>query len=49
MKKKPAKSSYPEYHPLIVWVAMELLFIAGALSQHLVAATCCQRDCVRDR
>ncbi len=39
MKKKPAKSSYPEYHPLIVWVAMEVLFIAGALSQHLVAAT----------
>ena len=38
MKKKPSKSSYPEYHPLIVWVAMQLLFIAGSFSQHLIAA-----------
>jgi len=38
MKKRPAKS-YPEYHPLIVWVSLQLLFIAGSLSQHLLAAT----------
>jgi uncharacterized membrane protein len=46
MKKKPAKS-YPEYHPLIVWVAINLLFIAGALSQHLIlAATVCAIPCI---
>jgi len=38
MKKKPAKS-YPEYHPLIVWISLQLLFIAGSLSQHLPTAT----------
>jgi uncharacterized membrane protein len=38
MKKKPSKS-YPEYHPLIVWSAIQLLFIAGCLSQHLLLAT----------
>jgi uncharacterized membrane protein len=37
MKKKPTKS-FPEYHPLIVWLSINLLFIAGALSQHLFAA-----------
>ena len=37
MKKKPTKS-FPEYHPLIVWLSINLLFIAGALSQHLLAA-----------
>jgi len=37
MKKKPARS-YPEYHPLIVWTAINALFIAGSLSQHLFAA-----------
>ena len=37
MKKKPTKS-FPEFHPLIVWFAMNLLFITGALSQHLLAA-----------
>jgi len=37
MKKRPSKS-YPEYHPLIVWIAIEVLFIAGAMSQHLTAA-----------
>jgi uncharacterized membrane protein len=38
MKKKPSKS-YPEYHPLVVWVAIQLLFIAGSFSQHLLLAT----------
>jgi uncharacterized membrane protein len=37
MKKKPTKS-HPEYHPLVVWFSANLLFIAGALSQHLVTA-----------
>jgi uncharacterized membrane protein len=37
MKKRPAKS-FPEYHPLLVWIAMEILFVAGALSHHLTAA-----------
>jgi uncharacterized membrane protein len=37
MKKRPSKS-YPEYHPLIVWISLEVLFIAGAWSQHLTAA-----------
>jgi len=37
MKKKPSKS-HPEYHPLIVWVSIQLLFIAGSISQHLLAA-----------
>ena len=37
MKKRPARS-YPEYHPLIVWTAIQVLFIAGAFSQHLTAA-----------
>lgn len=35
MKKKPAKS-FPEYHPLVVWIAINLLFMAGAFSQHLL-------------
>lgn len=33
MNKKPAKSG-PDYHPLIVWIALNLLFIAAAVSQH---------------
>ncbi len=37
MKKRPSKS-YPEYHPLIVWLAIQILFIAGAWSQHLTTA-----------
>lgn len=37
MKKRPARS-YPEYHPLIIWTAINLLFVAGSLSQHLLAA-----------
>jgi uncharacterized membrane protein len=37
MKKKPSRS-YPEYHPLIVWTAIQVLFIAGAVSQHLPVA-----------
>jgi uncharacterized membrane protein len=37
MKKRPSKS-YPEYHPLIVWMAIHILFITGALSQHLTSA-----------
>jgi uncharacterized membrane protein len=37
MKKKPIKSGR-DYHPLIVWVSLNLLFIAGALSGHLWAA-----------
>jgi uncharacterized membrane protein len=37
MKKKPTKS-FPEYHPLIVWFSMNLLFIASAFSQHLLMA-----------
>ena len=31
--KKPAKS-VPDYHPLIVWVAANVLFAVAALSQH---------------
>jgi hypothetical protein len=38
MKKRPARS-YPEYHPLIVWTAIQILFVAGSMSQHLAAAT----------
>ena len=37
MKKKPSRS-YPEYHPLIAWTAIQLLFIGGAVSQHLTVA-----------
>lgn len=37
MKKRPSKS-YPEYHPLIVWISIQALFIAGAFIQHLNAA-----------
>jgi uncharacterized membrane protein len=37
MKKKPTKSG-PDYHPLIVWISLNLLFIAGAVSQHLLVA-----------
>lgn len=37
MKKRPSKS-YPEYHPLIVWISIQSLFIATAFSQHLTAA-----------
>jgi uncharacterized membrane protein len=33
MKKKPAKS-FPDYHPLIVWVVLNLLFIAGSIPKH---------------
>lgn len=39
MKKKPSKSAL-NYHPLIVWLSFNVLFIAGSLSQHLwLAAT----------
>jgi putative membrane protein len=40
MKKKPSKSKL-NYHPLVVWIAMNVLFIAASLSQHfwLAAAT----------
>jgi uncharacterized membrane protein len=34
MKRKPAKSS-PNYPPLVIWTAINLLFIAGMISQHL--------------
>ncbi len=34
MKRKPAKSS-PNYPPFIIWIAANLLFIAGMVSQHL--------------
>jgi hypothetical protein len=37
MKKKPSKS-HLEYRSLIVWCALQLLFIAGAFSQHLLLA-----------
>jgi uncharacterized membrane protein len=37
MKKRPAKST-PDYHPLIVWLSINLLFIAGSVSQHLWSA-----------
>jgi len=37
MKRKPTKST-PDYHPLVIWVALNALFIAGACSQHLFAA-----------
>jgi len=33
INKKPAKSA-PDYHPLIVWIAANLLFIVAALSLH---------------
>jgi len=35
MKKKPARS-FPEYHPLVVWITINLLFITGTLSLHLL-------------
>jgi hypothetical protein len=34
INKKPAKSA-PNYHPLIVWVASNILFVAGAVSMRL--------------
>lgn len=37
MKRKPAKSG-PDYYPLVVWLALNFLFIAGAISQHLLPA-----------
>jgi len=37
MKKRPTKS-YPEYHPLIVWGAIQLFFISGLVSQNLTLA-----------
>lgn len=37
MKKRPSRS-YPEYHPLIVWISIEILFALGAWSQHLTVA-----------
>lgn len=33
INKKPSKS-VPDYHPLIVWVATNILFAAAAISQH---------------
>ena len=47
MKKKPARSkSNRDYHPLVIWISLNLLFIAGSLTQHLslaalVSATAC--------
>ncbi len=38
MKKKPSKSIL-NYHPLIVWIAMNVLFMAASLSQHLWLAS----------
>jgi uncharacterized membrane protein len=39
MKKKPAKSkSTLDSHPLIVWISLNLLFIAGSLTHHLSLA-----------
>ncbi|HEX4263473.1 MAG TPA: carotenoid biosynthesis protein [Verrucomicrobiae bacterium] len=39
MKKKPAKSKAgTDYYPLIVWVSLNLLFVAAAFSQHLTSA-----------
>jgi uncharacterized membrane protein len=37
MKKKPAKSG-TDYASLIIWVLLNLLFVAGAFSQHLTSA-----------
>lgn len=37
MKKKPSKS-YPEYHPLVVWTAIQLLFATASFSHHLLLA-----------
>jgi uncharacterized membrane protein len=37
MKKRPSRS-YPEYHPFIVWSAIQVVFIAGLWSQHLTVA-----------
>jgi uncharacterized membrane protein len=37
MKKKPTKSG-PDYHPLIVWLVLNLLFIAGSVSHHMLLA-----------
>ena len=37
MKRKPGKS-VPEFQSLIVWVLLNLLFVAGALAEHLVPA-----------
>jgi uncharacterized membrane protein len=37
MKRKPKKAGR-DYHALIVWVSLNLLFAAGAVSQHLWAA-----------
>ncbi len=37
MKKKPTKSG-PDYPPLVVWVTLNALFIAGTFSQHLFVA-----------
>lgn len=34
MKKKPSKSVL-NYHPLIVWVSLNALFVAASFSQHL--------------
>jgi uncharacterized membrane protein len=37
MKKKPARARR-NYDPLIVWGSLNILFIAGSLSQHLLLA-----------
>jgi uncharacterized membrane protein len=37
MKRKPTKSG-PAYQPLVIWVALNVLFIVGALSQQLFTA-----------
>ena len=37
MKKKPAKSG-TDYAPIIIWLSLNLLFIAGALSQRMTLA-----------
>jgi uncharacterized membrane protein len=37
MKKRPSKST-PEFYSLIVWGALQALFVTGSLSQHLLGA-----------
>jgi uncharacterized membrane protein len=37
MKRKPSKS-VPEFQSVIIWVLLNLLFAAGALSEHLLPA-----------
>jgi putative membrane protein len=46
MKKKPSKTVL-NYHPLIVWLSFNILFIASSLSQHLwLAGTVSAVTCI---